>query len=61
MSAQTLNYTRDTVLEVSGSAKNIPMYKFPNNASDKGIRVKVELYSGGEWRQIANTIITDTY
>ena len=61
VSAQTLNYTRDTVLEVSGSAKNIPMYKFPNNASDKGIRVKVELYSGGEWRQIANTIITDTY
>lgn len=59
--AQTLNYTRDTSLEVGGQAKLIPMFKFPNNASDKGILVKVEIYKAGEWHTIANSTIMDTY
>ena len=60
-SAQTLHYTRDTTLEVGGSAKNIPMYKFPNNASDKGILVKVEMYKDDEWMTLATTTVMDTY
>lgn len=60
-SVQTLNYTRDTTLEVGGSAKNIPMYRFPNNASDRGILVKVEIYKGGEWQQLTTATIMDTY
>lgn len=61
VSVQTLNYTKDTSLEVNGLAKNIPMYKFPNNASDKGIRVKVEIYRDGEWKELTNTIVNDSY
>ena len=61
VSVQTLNYTRDTSLEVGGNAKNIPMYKFPNNASDRGIRVTVEMYYAGEWHQLSQQVIMDTY
>ena len=60
-SVQTLNYTRDTSLEVGGSSKNIPMYKFPNNASDRGIKVTVEIYKAGDWQKIAEQVIMDTY
>ena len=61
VSVQTLNYTRDTSLEVGGVAKNIPMYKFPNNASDRGIKVKVEIFREGEWKQLSESVIMDTY
>ena len=61
VSVQTLNYTKDTSLEVGGMAKNIPLYKFPNNASDKGILVKVEIYKAGEWQLLTTATITDTY
>lgn len=61
VSVQTLNYTKDTSLEVGGMSKNIPLYKFPNNASDKGILVKVEIYKAGEWQVLTTATITDTY
>jgi hypothetical protein len=61
VSVQTLNYTKDTTLEVGGKSKNIPMYAFPNNASDKGISVKVEINRGGAWETIQETTILDTY
>ena len=61
VSVQTLNYTKDTSLEVGGISKSIPMYKFPNNASDKGILAKVELYKDGEWQLLTTSTITDTY
>lgn len=61
VSVQTLNYTKDTSLEVGGSAKNIPMYKFPNNASDKGILVTVEIYKEEGWQVLATTTVLDTY
>ena len=61
VSVQTLNYTKDTSLEVSGNAKSIPMFKFPNNASDKGILTTVEIYKDGDWRQLQTETVTDTY
>ena len=61
VSVQTLNYTKDTSLEVSGNAKSIPMFKFPNNASDKGILTTVEIYKDGDWRQLQTVTVTDTY
>ena len=60
-SVQTLNYTKDTVLEVGGQAKSIPMFRFPNNASDKGIIAKIEMYKNGEWVTLATPTITDSY
>ena len=61
VSVQTLNYTKDTSLEVNGLAKSIPLYKFPNNASDKGIRVNVDIYRNGEWKQLTSTVVNDSY
>ena len=61
VSAQTLNYTKDTSLEVGGKAKNILMYSYPNNSSDKGIKTTIEIYRDGSWKTLATPTITDTY
>lgn len=60
-SVQTLNYTSSTSLAVGGAAKSIPMYKFANNASDKGIKVITEIYISGEWKTLGEQTILDTY
>ena len=60
-SVQTLNYTSSTSLAVGGAAKSIPMYKFANNASDKGIKVITEIYMNGEWKTLGEQTILDTY
>ena len=60
-SVQTLNYTKETTLQVGGPKTSIPMYRFPNNASDKGIRTLVEIYKNGEWQTLQDTVINDTY
>lgn len=60
-SVQTLNYTKDTTLEVGGLSKSIPMYRFPNNASDKGILTTIEIFKDGQWEVLATPIINDSY
>ena len=60
-SPQTLNYTAGSALTVGGSTKSILMHRFPNNASTQGIRCVVEMYFGGEWKELGTAIITDTY
>ena len=60
-SEQTLNYTSSTAVQVGGSTKTLPMYKFPNNASDKGILCTVEIYIKGEWKTLGTATISDTY
>lgn len=60
-SVQTLQYTQSTALAVGGAAKNIPLYKFANNASDRGIEAITEMYIGGAWRELGSSIIQDTY
>ena len=60
-SVQTLQYTSSTALSVGGTAKSIPLFKFANNASDKGINAIVEIYIDGAWRELGNTIVQDTY
>ena len=60
-SVQTLNYTANTVLTQGGSAKTLPMYKFPNNASDKGILATTEIYANGKWSKLGEATIMDTY
>lgn len=61
VSAQTLNYTKDTSLEVGGKPKNILMFSYPNNSSDKGVKTTIEIYRDGSWKTLATPIITDTY
>lgn len=57
----TLNYTAATALAVGGAAKSLPMYKFSNNASDKGIFVTTEIFIGNAWRTLGTATIMDTY
>ncbi len=58
---QTLNYTSSTAIAVGGTPKNVPMYKFANNASDKGIKVTAEICIGGEWKTLGTSTVYDTY
>ena len=60
-SVQTLNYTASTALAAGGATKSIPMYKFANNASDKGIKVVTEIYLNGEWQTLGTSVVLDTY
>ena len=60
-SSQTLNYTKDTSLQVGGQKVSIPMYRFPHNASDKGIQTKIEIYKSGAWETLENVLVKDTY
>ena len=60
-SEQTLNYTASTVLTIGGSTKTLPMYKFANNASEKGILCTTEICLDGEWQTLGTATISDTY
>lgn len=60
-SSQTLNYTKETSLQVGGQKTNIPMYRFPHNSSDKGIQTKIEIYKNSAWEVLDNVLVKDTY
>lgn len=60
-SEQTLNYTSSTVVNVGGATKTLPMYRFANNASDKGILCTVEIEIKGAWKTLGTATISDTY
>ena len=60
-SVQTLQYTQSTALTVGGGAKSIPLYKFANNASDRGITAITEIFLNGSWQQLGSSVIQDTY
>lgn len=60
-SVQTLNYTTSTVLNVGGATKSLPMYKFANNSSDKGILTTTEIFLDGKWQVLGTATVMDTY
>lgn len=60
-SAQTLQYTQSTALMAGGSTKNVTLYKFANNASDRGINAITEIFLNGSWQVLGQAVITDTY
>lgn len=60
-SEQTLNYTASTVLNVGGAVKQLPMYRFANNASDKGILCTTEILINGVWKTLGTATVSDTY
>lgn len=61
-SINTLHYSSATALEVGGSVKSLPMYKFEKNVSTKqGILVVTELYYKGQWKQLGTATVTDSY
>lgn len=60
-SVQTLSYTSGSTLEVGGASKNLLMYKFANNVSKLGVKVKTEMFFNGEWKTLGIATITDSY
>ncbi len=60
-STQTLQYTDSTALRVGGVSRDIPLYKFANNASVQGITAITEIYLDGQWQELGRTVVTDTY
>lgn len=61
-SEPTLNYTASTAIPVgSQSAKTLPMYRFPNNASDKGILCTTEIYISGQWKTLGTATVSDSF
>lgn len=60
-SEQTLNYTASTVINVGGAVKQLPMYRFANNASDKGITCITEISINGQWKTLGTATVSDTY
>jgi hypothetical protein len=50
-----------TELKVGGSAKSIPLFKFANNSSDRGITAITEIYLNGEWQQLGTSLVTDVF
>ena len=50
-----------TDLKVGGSAKSVPLFKFANNSSDRGITAITEIYLNGEWQQLGTSLVTDVY
>lgn len=60
-SEQTLNYTASTIVNVGGSTKSLPMYRFANNASGSGIKCTTEIYINGSWKTLGEATIADTY
>lgn len=60
-SEQTLHYTASTVVNVNGAVKQLPLYRFANNASDKGILCTTEIFIGGQWKTLGTATIPDTY
>lgn len=60
-SEQTLNYTSSTVVNVGGSTRMLPMYRFPNNASDQGILCTTEIYIDDEWKVLGTATVSDTF
>lgn len=58
---QHIGYDVAQLLKAGGMANNIPLYVFPNNASPSGIKVKIEMYKGGEWVGLASPTVSDTF
>lgn len=58
---QVLNYTPETLLTPTTSSFSLPLYKFGNNTSDKGISAQVDIKINGEWQSLSTAVINDNY
>lgn len=55
-STQVLNYTSDYVIPFGGTRPvNVPLYKFPQNVSEKGIQAFIEVWWNGAWKPLTAT------
>ena len=58
---QTLQYNAANPITTATETATIPMFKFANNQSDKGISAQIDIKINGEWQPLQTIIVHDTY
>lgn len=58
---QVLPYSPDSPIRPTTESVSIPMYKFANNQSDKGIIARTHIKIDGEWQLLQEALIGDSY
>lgn len=60
-SVQVLQYSADNPITPTTASVSVPMYKFANNQSDKGISAQIDIKLGGEWQPLATAVVNDSF
>ena len=60
-SVQVLQYSTDNPITPTTTSVSIPLYKFANNQSDKGISVQVDIKIDDEWQPLATAVVNDSF
>lgn len=58
---QVLQHSADSPVTPTTESVSIPMYKFGNNQSDKGILARVHIKIKDEWQLLQEAVVTDSY
>lgn len=58
---QVLQYSTDTSVSPTTESVSIPLYKFANNQSDKGISARVDIKIDGEWQPLSVATVNDSF
>lgn len=58
---QVLQYSPESPIRPTTESVSIPMYKFANNQSDKGIIARAHIKIDGEWQLLQEALIGDSY
>ena len=58
---QVLQYSADNPVTPTTASVSIPLYKFANNQSDKGISAQVDIKIRNEWQPLATAVINDSF
>lgn len=58
---QVLQYSADMLITPKTESVSIPLYKFANNQSDKGISAQIDIKIGGAWQPLATATINDSF
>ena len=60
-SVQVLQYSADNPITPTTASVSVPLYKFGNNQSDKGISAQVDIKMAGQWQPLATAIVNDSF
>ena len=60
-SVQVLQYSADNPITPTTTSVSVPLYKFANNQSDKGISAQIDIKLGGEWQPLATAVVNDSF
>ena len=60
-SVQVLQYSADNPITPGTASVSVPLYKFANNQSDKGISAQIDIKLGGEWQPLATAVVNDSF